>query len=353
MLRKICVSILLLSATLLSNAQDSTAKKSNFTFTGSVDGYFRSDFSKELANNRTSFTNSNAKLALGMISGKVDFTSGKFGFTADLGVGKRAKEFAYNDKGVLAAVKQLYATYAPSDWLKFTAGTWATHVGYELVDAYANRNYSMAYMFSYGPFLHTGVKSDLTFGKTGLMIGISNATDYRNAPDPNKKYLVLQFSQAITDDVKLFVNYVGGQRPTDSAKIRQFDVVFTAKLSDQFNIGYNGTVNTTKFQTKGTYESGKSWSGSAVYLNYDPAKKFGITLRSELFGDKNQLSALSTAAAGGTIFANTISGNVKLGGLTLIPEIRLESSGSKVFIDKNGAAASSSGSFLLAAVYKF
>ena len=38
--------------------------------------------------------------------------------------------------------------------------SWATHVGYELVDAYLNRNYSMSYMFSYGPFFHTGIKAD-------------------------------------------------------------------------------------------------------------------------------------------------------------------------------------------------
>lgn len=328
-------------------------KPSNFTFTGSVDGYFRSDFSKSVSNNRTSFTNSTGKLALGMLSAKLDYTSGKFSATADLGAGKRAKEFAYNDKGVLAYVKQLNVSLAATDWLKFTAGTWATHVGYELVDAYANRNYSMSYMFSYGPFLHTGIKSDLTFGSTGIMVGVANPTDYRKAPDGNKKSLLLQVSQAITDDIKVYVNYVGGQRPADEAKIRQFDVVFTAKINDQFNLGYNGTVNSTKLKASGTYGDASSWSGSALYLNYDPAKKFGITLRSEVFGDKNQLSALGTAVDGGNIFANTISGNIKLGGLVIIPELRFETSNSKVFFDKNGAAAQSNGSFLIALAYKF
>ena len=41
-------------------------------------------------------------------------------------------------------------------------GKWFTHVGYELSDAYLNRNYSMDYMFSYGPFFHTGIKMDVT-----------------------------------------------------------------------------------------------------------------------------------------------------------------------------------------------
>ena len=359
MLRKLCLiaSVAALpfsaAAQTITESKPSEEKQSNFSFTGSVDGYFRSDFSQSATNNRTSFTNSTGKLALGMISGKVDYASGKFSATADLGAGKRAKEFAYNDKGILAYVKQLNVAFAATDWLKFTAGTWATHVGYELVDAYANRNYSMSYMFSYGPFLHTGLKSDITLGSTSLMIGVSNPTDYRKAPEGNKKSLLLQVSQAITDDIKVYLNYVGGQRPADEAKIRQLDVVLTAKLSDQFNVGYNGTVNSTAIKESGIYADANTWSGSAIYLNYDPAKKFGITLRSEVFSDKYQLAALGTAASGGNLFANTLSGNIKFGGLTIIPELRFESSNSKIFFNKNGAATQSNGSFLVALAYKF
>ena len=80
---------------------------------------------------------------------------------ADLGFGKRAEEFSYNDEATRFAIKQLYLTYAPWENVKFTAGSWATHVGYELVDAHLNRNYSMSYMFSNGPFFHTGVKTDI------------------------------------------------------------------------------------------------------------------------------------------------------------------------------------------------
>ncbi len=337
----------------IAQTDSATSKKSNFSFSGFVDGYFRSDFAKDAGNNRTSFTNSTGKLALGMVSAKIDYSTKKFSFTADLGVGKRAKEFAYNDKGLMASVKQLYASYTATDWLKFTAGTWATHVGYELVDPVGNRNYSMSYMFSYGPFLHTGVKSDFTFGSTGLMIGVASPTDYRNAPDPNKKALLFQLSQAISDDVKFYLNYVGGQRPSDSAKTNQFDLVMTAKLSEKFNIGLNGTVCNIKTQSRNVYGDAASWSGIATYLNFDPVEKFGITLRSEIFNDKNQLAALGAAKTGASIFANTISGNIKLGGFTIVPELRLESAGANVFFSKTGTAKGSASSFLLAAYYKF
>ncbi len=191
-----------IAVSLSANAQENPAneKKSAWKFSGSVDGYFRTDLRQNLANNRTSFTNSTGKIQLGMVSAKADYTSGKFNVVADLAVGKRAREFAYNDKGALSGVKQLYGSYQATDWIKLTAGSWATHVGYELLDPNLNRNYSMSYMFSYGPFLHTGLKSEITLGKTGLLFGIASPTDYRNAPDPNKKSLLFQFSQALSEN---------------------------------------------------------------------------------------------------------------------------------------------------------
>lgn len=352
MLRKLSLLACLALAAFNSFAQEDSTKKSNWTFTGYVDGYFRSDLNQNLSNNRTSFTNSNNKLALGMVSAKVDFAYKKFSFTADLGAGKRAKEFAYNDKGALSYVKQLYASYAPTEWVKLSAGTWATHVGYELVDPYGNRNYSMSYMFSYGPFLHTGVKADFTFGTTGFMIGVANPTDYRKAPTSSKKFTLLQWSQTINENVKLYLNYVGGQRPGDSAKTRQVDLVVTAKINDEFGIGFNGTVNNIKLQSNNIYEAASSWSGAAVYFNYDPIEKLGLTLRSEVFNDKNQLAALGSALTGTSILANTLSANIKLGKFTVIPEIRHETAGKNIYYAKDGASKKSDLSLLIGAYFK-
>jgi len=151
---------------LLSKAQtDSTkAPTSSSSYTIYFDGYYKNDFSKQSTNNKTSFTNSNQSLQLGMASIKLDHTNGKFAGTLDLGLGKRAQEFSYNDKGVAQSIKQAYISYAPMSGLKISAGKWATHIGYELLDAYSNRNYSMSYGFSYGPFFHTGIRADIALG---------------------------------------------------------------------------------------------------------------------------------------------------------------------------------------------
>ena len=81
-------------------SQSDSAKSNNtIQLSGSVDAYLRATFNsrKENTNNITSFTNSNQQLQLGMVSVKGDYTKGKFYTIIDLGFGKRAEEFSYND----------------------------------------------------------------------------------------------------------------------------------------------------------------------------------------------------------------------------------------------------------------
>lgn len=329
-------------------------KKPFLTITGSADVYYRYDFAKTKANNYTSFTNSQNSFALGMASVKLEHKGNKVSAVLDLGFGPRAKEFAYTDEGITQSIKQLYVSYAPAEWIKFSAGSWATHVGYELVDPQLNRNYSMSYMFTNGPFTHTGLKADITKGKHGFMVGVSNATDYRIPPDGyiNKKFFIAQYSFAANDNLKFYLNYVGGKGP-DSSKTNQFDAVVTAKVSDKFSIGYNGTVNSNQAWDGAKNLDGKSWWGSALYLNLDPKPWFGLSVRGELFSDQNQLKVFSMAPDGGNIFATTISANFKIEGFTIIPEIRFENASQEVFVDKDGGPKKSAANFLVAAVYSF
>jgi hypothetical protein len=367
MLRKICFSTLAISTFYFASAQDTTTETAKDSITteepaagglkisGYVDAYYRFNFSnpsKEsgVYNNATSFTNSHNSFELGMASVKLEHSVGKVGLVADLGVGRRAEEFSYNDEGTLLAIKQAYVTYAPSDKLKFTAGSFATHVGYELVDPNLNRNYSMSYMFSYGPFFHTGVKADYTFGKSGLMLGVVNPTDLKTASFA-RKWMIAQYSLAATDNVKFYLNFQSGN-VEDSAKtrLRQYDAVVTAKVSDQFSLGYNGTVQRRSGQDgRGKYEDGSGWWGSALYLNLDPTPSFGLTLRGEYFSDKKDILGFNSS-----IFETTLSANFKVGGLTLIPELRLDNASSDaVFTKRDGTGTKSTVSALFAAVYSF
>src|SRR5688572_12400726 len=217
MLRKFSLAVLATIFLFSVQAQDTTAVKPSPTITGYVDAYYRFNFlnAKDQGdvNNWTSFTNSQNSFELGMASVKLEHSFGKAGAVLDLGWGRRAEEFSYNDRTffvdgngdlqsnptLLAAVKQAFVTYSPSDKFKFTMGKFGTHVGYELLDPQLNRNYSMSYMFSYGPFFHTGLKLDVAPTENiSFMVGVANPTDFSTASFANKFYLA-QFHAATSN----------------------------------------------------------------------------------------------------------------------------------------------------------
>lgn len=343
MLKKISAASIGILGILSLNAQTDSSKKATTTFSGSVDAYYRYNFSNPPGgtNNLTSFTNSQNSFELGMASVKIDHSIGKVSATVDLGFGKRAQEFSYNDVGTtLSGVKQAYVSFAPTDKVKFTIGKWATHIGYELLDAYANRNYSMSYGFSYGPFFHTGLKADISLGgKSALMLGVANPTDYVSAPN-STKVLLAQFSTASKNNKwKAYLNFQGGTGLT------QFDLVVTGALTDKFGIGYDGTLQDSKI---GTVNS--SWKAHALYFNFDPTSVFGLTLRADYFDDR-KISPLLGGA--NKMFATTLSGNIKVDHLTIIPELRLDNAKNAVFTKGDGGSTKSTMSFILAAVYTF
>ena len=296
-----------------------------------------------------------------MASFKADATamSGKVGATIDLGFGRRAKEFSYYDSDAvagkswfasLAVIKQAFVTYNVSSKIKFTAGKFTTHVGNESVDAPLNRNYSMSYMFTNGPFFHTGLKADITARQFGFMLGVTNYTDQTTSSTAVKN-LIAQISGGTKNGkLKVFLNYSGfagsdsGKNPSALKSLHQIDLVVNGIISSKFGIGYNGTVQ----NRKPTLANSDSWIGNALYLNYDPTTSIGLTLRSEYISD-NRTIYFSTKS----IFANTLSLNYKVGSLTIIPELRVETANNNFYLKKDGSSTKSTASALLAAIYKF
>lgn len=351
----IAVIIGTLSNTLI--AQDTTK---SLTISGSVDAYYRYNFANNGTNNYTSFTNSQNSFELGMASLRADATamSGKVTATVDLGFGRRAEEFSYND-GVTASgkngfvslsnIKQLYVTYAPASNVKFTMGKFGTHVGYELLDAPLNRNYSMSYMFTNGPFFHTGLKADLTAGPVGFMLGVTNFTDQSTSTIATKSIIGQISGGTSNGKLKAFLNYVGSYGsntksiPGSLKSLSQYDLVVTGIVDSKFNIGFNGTIQ----QRNNGITSG-SWKGAALYLNVDPSEAVGLTLRSEYISDSKLIYFGAK-----NIFANTLSLNYKVGPFTLIPELRIESAQSTIYVKNDGASSKSTATALLAALYKF
>src|ERR1044071_1141532 len=132
MFKKISISLFAITSLYSAFAQDSlTEKKPALAISGYVDAYYRYNFNNPkkqygVYNNYTSFTNSQNSFELGMASVKLEHSMGKVGVVADLGFGKRAEEFSYNESKTYLnqdslsaplnaqfAIKQAYITYAP------------------------------------------------------------------------------------------------------------------------------------------------------------------------------------------------------------------------------------------------
>src|SRR4051812_35292819 len=112
MLRKLYILIIVAALPFSAWAQKTDSVKATppappppaLTITGSLDLYYRYDFNKTNTD-LTSFTSSHDQFKLGMATLKLEHKTDKLDMVADLGFGPRAQEFAYNDQGIVQAIK--------------------------------------------------------------------------------------------------------------------------------------------------------------------------------------------------------------------------------------------------------
>ena len=321
----------LLASSLLVNAQEE--EKKSFTLSGSVDTYFRGNISGgdfESAPG-SSFANQPG-FALGMINIIAGYEGEKVGFVADMVYGPRGADAVFGSPvGSAQIVNQLYAYWNVSESVTITMGNFNTFLGYEVISPTANFNYSTSYLFSYGPFSHSGIKADFALGEnTSLMLAVMNPTDATEF-NPTGSYAFGaqlgfsgQYLNLLVDPNFMEVDYTGG-----------FD------LSDSFFLGINAAYNSGNDDAPGFY-------GAALYPQFATSDAFKIGLRAEYFVEDGDFGAIGTGVADSSVFATTLTGNYTIGSLTIIPELRLDSASEAAFIGDKALS-----SFALAAVYSF
>ncbi len=331
-----------------ANAQEGTTILPGTTYAGSADFYYKYDFA-EVNNSYTSFTKSHDSYEIGMASIEASHKLGKASIFVDLGFGSRASEFTYNDSTNTFMIKQMYITYDFSPSFKVTAGSFGTHIGYELVDAVDNKNYSMSYAFTNGPFFNTGVKAQYTSGKYSFMAGITNPTDFKTAGETGSKNktFIGQIGY-VADKGSAYLNFSSGsENPASDVNKTQFDFVGSRKLNTNLTLGFNGTYAMVEDDINSDLDA--NWFSLVGYINYAFKDKWSIAYRLEYFDDKD--GAIYGAMP--NITGNTLSLNYKEGNLTFIPEVRFDSSSEDIFKKKDGSAAGSSAYVLFATTYSF
>tara|TARA_B100000900_G_scaffold415284_1_gene444608 strand:+ start:25231 stop:26229 length:999 start_codon:yes stop_codon:yes gene_type:complete len=302
-----------------------------FSVAGSIDTYFRSSEAKP----GTSFANLPG-FSMGMANIIMSYEGEKSGFVADLVYGPRGADAVFNSTGSANIVNQLYAYFNLSDSFTITMGNFNTFLGYEVISPIANFNYSTSYMFSYGPFSHSGIKADLALSDdASLMLGILNSTDYTESQPIGEDFMVgVQlglFGQ--------YINYLGG----GTAGVSQIDFTGGIDLGDSFFLG----VNATSYSDDNDIE----FSGFALYPQYTFSDSFALGARFESFSENGK--GLGALGVDGDNTSFTITGSITSGNLMIKPEIRMDSASSKFYKDADGVDTDSLSVFMVAAIYSF
>ncbi|MDA9879094.1 porin [Flavobacteriaceae bacterium] len=332
----IAIAILLISFTpAATNAQenDSTAE-SSFNFSGTVDTYFRTSFSEDPVAPATSFADLNG-FALGMANFIVSYEGEKSGFVADVVFGPRGSDAVFGSEGNSSElVNQLYAYYNLADGVTVTMGNFNTFLGYEVISPAANFNYSTSYMFSFGPFSHTGLKFDFELAEDiSLMLGVFNQTDQTEAN--YDRYTAFGAQLGLYGQ---YINFLGGDG------YAQIDYTGGFDLSDSFFLGINAT--------SASLDGDTGFAGVALYPQITTSDSFAIGLRGEFFSETDGYGALVSDGDADN-FSLTLTGSYTSGNFMFKPEFRLDSASSEIFAISPTETSDSLASFVMAMIYSF
>ena len=324
--------------------EEETTFKLPFELSGSVDANFTATQRNGANFERygTSFFNTDG-FSVGMVNLVASKQVGKVGFVADIAAGPTANE-AISGSGTSAIVNQLFVAYAASDAVTLTFGRFNTFLGYEVISPTGNFNYTTSYMFSAGPFTHTGLKADFALSdEWSLMAALMNSTASPVDGNDQGKYTGgLQLGYSV-DSGSAFLNVLYGRDGFNSEETFQIDLTTGWDLAEQFYLGVNATYNDT---------DGAGFYGAALYPQVALSDAFTLGLRGELFAEFVDVDGADDA----TVFATTLTGSYDIGALTIKPEIRLDSWSDdlEVFeIEPGEAAESSLFGFALGAIYSF
>lgn len=335
--------------TFTANAQtDSTSTP--LQISGSVDAYYKYDFAK-VPNIGTSFATDQNSVSLGMIDVALKKTTGKASFVGEVSFGPRGEGQSIPNAGSSAQsfhIQNLYANYAFTDKFSMTAGYMGTFVGYEVISPVGNYNYSTSYLFTNGPFQNAGIKATYAFSpKVSLMAGLFNGWNSYTATNGVSNFGA-QLMIAPLEGWSAYLNLLTGEDAYGGYGT-VLDLTSGYQVTEKFKVG----LNVADFSKSKSADGG--YSGGALYLQEGITSSFSLGLRGEYFKSKSGTTGLTLSGVlpGESVTAFTLSGNLKAGGLTFIPEVRLDNGSVSQFLKENGTATKSASQFSLAVVYAF
>ncbi|HEY9487106.1 MAG TPA: outer membrane beta-barrel protein [Chryseosolibacter sp.] len=359
-----------------------------FSLSGSIDTYFHSsfgttNFTYDGGNAPASaFANMNG-FGLGMANIIASYSGDQVGFTADLVFGPRGKAAVFTSgQGI---INQMYAHYKLSDKVTLNLGQFNTFVGYEVISPAVNFHYSTSYLFSYGPFSHTGLRADFDLGGgTVAKLAVMNPTDLVEFNPVNTYTFGAQIGHS-DEAGGVWLNFIYGDQDgnlksgddpylrdeagtpvafvTSSGPLFQVDLTTGWNLGEKFFLGLNTSYQAVAvgegFIAEGDLQDrdgdAATFVGVALYPKISLSESFALGLRAEYFGVTNGHLGIFglDSDRNGSVIEFTLSGNYTAGNLTFIPELRIDQTSEDSFLGADGTATQRMSGLNLAAVYKF
>ena len=311
-------------------------------FSGSVDTYWKYDFSKT-GNIPTSFASDQNSVSIGMIDLGLKKKVGKASFVGEMSFGPRS------DQSIPTSgyhIQNLYVSYDVTDKFNLAAGYMATFIGYEVISPTGNFNYSTSYLFTNGPFQNAGFKATYAFSdKVSLMAGIFNnywnVYTSHNSGSTGSGDVSTFGAQLTVAPVKGWTAYLNLATGSYSGTI--IDLTTAYQITDAFKLGLNAANKSGSTVAP----AAPNYDGVALYPQLAVSKVVTFGLRGEYFAYKGGF---------GDVKAITATANIKAGAITVIPEFRLDSKSDAfpaTFVDSDGLSTNHATQFLIAAVYAF
>jgi len=317
---------------------------------GSVDAYYKYDFSGQKNNIKTSFAGDQNSFSIGMLDLGFKKKIGKASFVGEASFGPRS------DQSIPIAgyhIQNLYVSYDVTDKFNLTGGYMATFIGYEVIAPTGNFNYSTSYLFTNGPFQNAGVKATYTFSdKASLMAGIFNDQWNVYQSVHNIGTFGAQLMLAPAKGWTAYLNLITSNNSTPTSGT-EVDLTTTYQITGAFKLGLNAADYSA---SNGAGTGG--FTGVALYPQLAVSSVVTLGVRGEYFKTKTGTYAAVGPAAGDSVTGLTFTANIKSGPLTLIPEVRFDNGSQNMFL-KSGSLGTalpnttSAAQFLLAAVYAF
>lgn len=362
-----------------ASAPSTSDSTGTITINGTIDTYYHKSFDRLESAPRTSFANLPG-FSLGMVNVVVEYAGKKTGVVADLVIGPRGADAIFHAPlyknasggGSSHLINQMYMYFNATDRIRVNVGQFNTFLGYEMISPSKNLNYSTSYIFSFGPFNHTGIWTDLQFERGwSAKLALMNPADYTEYNPFNSYTVGGQLSRkgekGIANFNATYGDPDGNLQKTDSlgsissGNALQLDFSGSLKMTEKYFVGISSTYRSVSFGEQKISDTDRlileksGFYGFALYQNIALKENQSIALRTEYFvefhGGVGALNAYNVSG-GASVFAVTLSGNFRKSNLCFIPELRVDKLSSQSFTHvSNGKFKSSLSTVNLAVVY--